>query len=146
MTVPRGSSYIWVTWITGLLAADKQCELSAWFRAHFSGFEKMPTDFNLAAWKAAHGEMVRARAAALKAEGYTVFVEDQNKVTLKGRAATLGGVPDLVAVRGAEALVVDCKSGKQRDSDSFQVLTYMRVLPITHAACRGVPLLSLIHI
>jgi len=45
-----------------------------------------------------------------------------------------------VALRGAEALVVDCKSGKQRDSDSFQVLTYMRVLPITHAACRGVPL------
>jgi len=140
MTVPRDSSYIWVTWITGLLAADKQCEWSAWFRAHFSGFERMPTDFNLAAWKAAHGEMVRARAEALKAEGYTVFVEDQNKFTLKGRAATLGGVPDLVAVRGAEALVVDCKSGKQRDSDSFQVLTYMRVLPLTHAACGGVPL------
>jgi len=49
MTVSRDSSYIWVTWITGLLAADKQCEWSAWFRAHFSGFEKMPTDFNLAA-------------------------------------------------------------------------------------------------
>ena len=49
-------------------------------------------------------------------------------------------MPDLVAVRGAEALVVDCKSGKQRGSDSFQVLTYMRVLPITHVACRGVPL------
>jgi len=76
----------------------------------------------------------------VKAEGYTVFVEDQNRFTLKGRAATLGGVPDLVAVRGAEALVVDSKSGKQRDSDAFQVLTYMRVLPITHAACRGVPL------
>ena len=49
-------------------------------------------------------------------------------------------MPDLVAVRGAEALVVDCKSGKQRDSDSFQVLTYMRVLPLTHAACRDLPL------
>ena len=140
MTVPRGSSYIWVTWISGLLAADKQCEWSAWFRAHFSGFEKMPTDFNLAAWKAAHGEMVRARAEALKAEGCAVFVEDQNKFTLKGRAATLGGVPDLVAVREGEGLVVDCKSGKQRNSDAFQVLTYMRVLPITHAACKDVTL------
>ncbi|MEI6451070.1 MAG: hypothetical protein WCP98_14170 [Actinomycetes bacterium] len=76
----------------------------------------------------------------MKAEGYTVFVEDQNRFTLKGRAATLGGVPDLVALRGAEALVIDCKSGKQRGSDAFQVLTYMRVLPLTHAACRGVPL------
>ncbi len=39
-----------------------------------------------------------------------------------------------------EGLVVDCKSGKQRDSDAFQVLTYMLVLPLTHAACRGVSL------
>jgi PD-(D/E)XK nuclease superfamily len=140
MTVPRGSSYILVTWITGLLAADKQCEWSAWFRAHFSGYEKVPTDFNLAAWKAAHGEMVRARAEALKAEGHAVYVEDQNRFSLKGQAATLGGVPDLVAVRGGEGLVIDCKSGKQRNADSFQVLTYMRVLPITHAACRDVTL------
>ena len=45
-----------------------------------------------------------------------------------------------MVVRGGEALVVDCKLGKQRGSDSFQVLTYMRVLPLTHVACRGVPL------
>ena len=140
MTVPRDSSYIWVTWITGLLAADRQCEWSAWFRAHFSGFEKMPTDFNLAAWKAAHGEMVRTRAEALRAEGWDVYVEDQNKFTLPGSAATLGGVADIVAVRDADGLVVDCKSGKQRDSDSMQVLTYMRVLPVTHAACKDVRL------
>ena len=83
--------------------------------------------------------MVRVRAEALKAEGYAVYVEAQNKITLKGQAATLGGVPDLVAVRGGEGFVIGCKSGKHRDSDFFQVHTYMRVLPITHAACRGVP-------
>jgi hypothetical protein len=140
MTIARDSSYIWVTWITGLLAADKQCEWSAWFRAHFTGYEKTPTDFNLAAWKAAHGEMVRARAEALRSEGYDVFVEDQNKFVLKGKAATLGGVPDLVALREGQGLVIDCKSGKQRNSDYFQVLTYMLVLPFTHAACRGLSL------
>lgn len=138
MTAPRESSYIWVTWITGLMAADRHCGWSAWFRAHFQGYDKVPSDFDLAAWKAAHGEMVRARADELRGEGYGVFVEDQNKFSLKGRAATLGGVPDLVAVRDGRALVVDCKSGRQRDSDSFQVLTYMLVLPLTHAACKDV--------
>jgi len=140
MTVPRDGSYVWVTWITGLMAADKHCEWSAWFRAHFQGFDKVPSDFDLAAWKAAHGEMVRARAEELRGEGYGVFVEDQNKFSLKGQAATLGGVPDLVAVRDGQGLVVDCKSGRQRDSDAFQVLTYMLVLPLTHEACRGVSL------
>lgn len=140
MTVPRDGSYIWVTWITGLMAADKHCEWSAWFRAHYSGYDKAPSDFDLAAWKAAHGEMVRARAGELRGQGFTVFVEDQNKFNLKGRAATLGGVADLVAVRDGEGLVVDCKSGQRRDSDAFQVLTYMLVLPLTHAACRGLDL------
>jgi hypothetical protein len=140
MTVPRDDSYIWVTWITGLMSADRQCEWAAWFRAHFQGFDKVPSTFDLAAWKAAHGEMVRARADELRGEGYTVFVEGQNKFTLKGKAATLGGVADLVAVRDGEGLVVDCKSGKQRDSDAFQVLTYMLVLPLTHEACRHVKL------
>jgi hypothetical protein len=80
--------------------------------------------------------MVRTRAIALKKEGYDVYIEQQNKFSLKGRAATLGGVPDLVAIRGAESLVIDCKTGQQRDSDYFQILTYMLVLPVTHPACR----------
>jgi len=140
MTVPRDGSYIWVTWITGLMAADKHCEWAAWFRAHFQGFDKVPSDFDLAAWKAAHGEMVRARADELRGQGYTVFVEDQNKFSLKGQAATLGGVADLLAVREGEGLVVDCKSGQRRDSDAFQVLTYMLVLPLTHPSCKGISL------
>ncbi len=140
MTVPRDGSYIWVTWITGLMAADRHCEWSAWFRAHYKGYEKTPSDFDLAAWKAAHGEMVRARADELRGEGHTVFVEEQNKFSLKGRAATLGGVADLVALRDGEGLVVDCKSGQRRDSDAFQVLTYMLVLPLTHPSCKGVTL------
>ena len=69
-----------------------------------------------------------------------VTVEDQNKFTLPGRATTLGGKPDIVAVRDCEGLVVDCKSGQQRDSAWFQVLTYMRVLPLTDARCGRVRL------
>lgn len=136
MATPRDASYIWVTWITGLLAGNSYCEWAAWYRAHYSGYDKRPTDLDLATWKAQHSEMVRTRAIALKKEGYDVYIEQQNKFSLKGRAATLGGVPDLVAIRGAESLVIDCKTGQQRDSDYFQILTYMLVLPVTHPACR----------
>lgn len=63
MTVPRDGAYIWVTWITGLLAADKQCEWSAWFRTHFKDFDRPPSDFNLAALKyAIEGLVSRAGA------------------------------------------------------------------------------------
>lgn len=148
MAIPREHPYIWVTWITGLLAGDRSCLWSAWYRAHFKDYERKPTGIDLATWTAVHGEMVRTRAEALRAAGDDVYVEDQNKFSLRGRAATLGGKPDLVAIQTAgeggqadarRALVVDCKSGKQRTSDYFQVLTYMLVLPHTHPACRGIP-------
>ena len=140
MTVPRDGSYIWVTWITGLLAADKHCAWSAWFRAHFQDFERRPATSTSRRGRRRTARWCVRRAEELRGEGYAVFVEDQNKFSLKGKAATLGGTPDLVAVRDGQGLVVDCKSGKQRNSDAFQVLTYMLVLPLTHEACRHLTL------
>jgi CRISPR/Cas system-associated exonuclease Cas4 (RecB family) len=137
VTTPRDSPYIWVKWITGILAGDRHCEWSAWFRAHNTGYEVPPPSADLVVWSAKHGEMVRSRADALRRDGYAVYVESQNKFRFQGKAAMLSGVPDLVAVRGAEALVVDCKTGQQRNGDYFQVLVYMLVLPFSHAACRA---------
>lgn len=137
MATPRREVYLWVTWLTKILAGDQSCEWSTWFKAHFQDFEKRPRDNDIVAWTARHGEMVRKRAEELRRDGYEVFVEDQNKFTLKGRAATLQGKPDIVAVKEDDFLVVDCKSGKQRDSDRFQVLIYMMILPLTHPACQG---------
>ena len=76
MTARRDNSYIWVMWITGLLSADKQCEWSAWFRAHYQDYAKTPSDFDLATWKAAHGGMVRTRADELRTDGWAAHVED----------------------------------------------------------------------
>ena len=135
MAIARDVPYIWVTWITGLLAGGNHCEWATWFRAHFQGYDKRPSNFAQATWRAQHSEMVRTRAARLRAQGYDVYIEDQNSFSYQGKAATLGGKPDLVAVRETEALVVDCKTGKQRDSDYFQVLTYMLLLLRTHSAC-----------
>ena len=84
MASPRDEPYVWVTWITKLLAGENHCEWAAWFRAHHT-YAKAPSDFDLAAWSAEHGAMVRERAAALRAEGLAVTVEGQNAFRLRGK-------------------------------------------------------------
>ena len=126
-----------MTWLTALLAGDAHCEWATWFRAH-NTYTKRPSDFNLTIWKSQHSDMVRTRAASLKAEGYSVYLENQNKMHIEGRAVTLGGCPDIIAVGAGEGLIVDCKTGQQRDSDVFQVMVYMLALPLMrHAASVG---------
>jgi hypothetical protein len=44
--------------------------------------------------------------------------------------ALLSGKPDIVATRGADALVVDCKSGARKDKDFWQVAIYLVILPL----------------
>lgn len=139
-TLRGGKPYLWVTWVTGLLSGENHCEFASWFRAHYRDFEKAPRNVDLTIWTAEHGEMVRRRAQELKDDGYTVFVEDQNGFSLKGAAAVLGGKADIVAISpsGNDAIVVDCKSGKPRDKDVFQVLIYMLVLPLAVSHCKCV--------
>lgn len=135
-TAPRSAPYIWVTWITKLLSGDDQCQWSSWFKAHFT-YDKAPRDFDVAAWTAAHNDMLRKRVAALTADGWLVFLENQNAFNLHGEIATLAGKPDILAVRDKEARVIDCKTGKRRDSDYQQVLVYLQMLPLTHDAVKG---------
>jgi hypothetical protein len=136
MPSQRDVPYIWVTWLASLLSGDNHCEWAAWFRAHFHHLRQYRS-FGEVKWQADHAEMLRARVDELQKRGYQVFIEGQNNFNLKGRAATLGGTPDIVAIGEQDAWVIDCKSGKQRDSHFFQVLIYMLMLPITHHACRG---------
>lgn len=138
MAKSRGKPYVWVTWMTRFIAGDAQCYWALWFRAHYT-YEKRPDERagNLSQWKANHADMVRARAAELREQGWTVFLEAQNKFTLRGKTALLGGAADIVAIKGMDALVVDCKTGQQRDSDYYQVLTYQLALPLCLPALKG---------
>ena len=137
MTTPRRDPFLWPTWVTKILAGEQSCEWQAWFKAHFQGYEKAPRDGDLTAWTARHTELLQKRAAQLRSEGYEVFVEDQNKFTLRGKSCTLQGKPDIVAIKDDDYVVVDAKGGKPRDSDHFQVLIYMMVLPLCHPKCLG---------
>jgi hypothetical protein len=142
-TTARPDPWIYVTWITGILSGEKHCELAPWLLTHFR-IEKRPRAFDLAAWTAEHTDLVLARARSLGFEGYDVFLEDQNDFRLKGRAGTLSGKCDLVAVRDDDVLVEDVKTGHQKDADFQQVLVYMLALPLLAAAPRPSPMVQAI--
>jgi hypothetical protein len=133
---PRGSrSYIWPTWVTGLLAGSDKCVWKAWYKAHFR-YAKREGDgnFNLKEWTKQHNEMTDSRVQRLKDEGWPmVTIEDQNSFKLEGQRGTLSGKPDIVAIDPTEAraLVIDEKSGRERESDVWQIMVYMFALPMT---------------
>ncbi len=135
--VKRSNPFIWVSWLSKLMAGEKQCEWASWFRSHYI-WEKLPSGLDLAKWTADHAQLLRARKAELEAEGFTVYVEDQNSFTLMGETGIeVSGKPDLVAIRGQEAYVEDCKTGTPRHSDHFQVLVYMLALPHVEGPWKG---------
>lgn len=134
-TTARREVWIYATWLSGLLSGEKHCAFSPWIRSNFK-IEKRPRDFDLAAWTAEHTDMVIARARELEADGWTVFLEDQNEFKLRGQAGVLSGKCDIVAVRGDEAKISDCKSGQQRDSDFWQVLEYILALQLIGSSAR----------
>jgi len=130
----RRSPYTWVSWITAYLAGDASCQFTPWLQSNYT-FNKLERGgFDLASWKVDHANMVDQRATDLRLDGWTVWLEDQNKFTIKGRFTTLAGKPDLVATKDTDALVVDCKSGQRRGSDLMQVVLYLYALPLCHAA------------
>mgnify|MGYP001170398126 FL=1 len=144
MKLLRQSPYIWFTWLTKLLAGEAQCEWASWFKAHHK-YDKLPSDFNLTQWTAEHNQMLQERAQFYRDMGYTVYTEDQNSFMLEGEnGEILSGKADIVANRGSDAIVEDCKTGQPRNSDQMQVLIYMLVLPLSVQHCAGLQLDGLI--
>ena len=144
MKLLRQSPYIWVTWLTKLMAGEAQCEWASWFKAHHK-YDKLPSDFNLTQWTAEHNQMLQERAQLYRDMGYTVYTEDQNSFMLEGEnGEILSGKADIVAIRGSNAIVEDCKTGQPRNSDQMQVLIYMLVLPLSVQHCAELQLDGLI--
>ena len=134
---PRENPYIWVTWLAKLLAGESSCEWSAWFRAHYQDWAKPPSDFNQPQWMLDHTALVNQARESREALGYTVFTENQNTFRLRGRSATVAGKPDLIAVKGGDAVIIDAKTGKPGPAHSAQVLTYMYAVPKALEQYRG---------
>jgi hypothetical protein len=137
----RTDPYIWVSWLTRLLAGESQCEWSAWFRAHHRDYDKVPSDFDLAAWTMEHNDLVASRRDQLQREGFEVYVEDENAFRRIGKTGiVVSGKPDILAMRDGVGVIEDCKTGRPRASDPMQVLAYLLLLPIKNPRCTGVEL------
>ncbi|MBD1825029.1 Dna2/Cas4 domain-containing protein [Cyanobacteria bacterium FACHB-DQ100] len=134
----RDDPYIWVTWLTPLLAGSNHCQWAAWFQANHK-FDKIESD--MSAVLAKHDRLVKERAGQLESEGYTVYIEDQNKFTIIGKdgRTKVAGKADIVAIRGDEIVVEDCKTGRQKSDHVMQVLCYMLLLPLSGGSvhCRN---------
>lgn len=125
--IKRESPYIWVTWLTPLLAGSSFCQWASWFQANYT-FEKPSSDFS--EWRIKHGRLLNKRVKKLESEGYNVYIEDENKFTIIGRngITKVAGKADIVAIKGNQIIVEDCKTGQKKDADLMQVLTYMLLL------------------
>lgn len=139
MMVPRSSPYIHVGWLRKLMVGGNSCEWASWFKAHYQNYDKVPGDFNLASWKVNHTALLAKIRGEREAEGKVVLLEDQNRFSLRGKTGiTLAGVPDLIALCGANAgTIYDAKTGRPNDADVVQVMIYMWALPLARSEYKG---------
>jgi CRISPR/Cas system-associated exonuclease Cas4 (RecB family) len=131
-----GKAAIWVTWLAKLLGGHR-CIYSAWFKSHYryDKFEEQALD--LVKWNREHNALMAARVKELEADGWTVMVEDQNAFKLEGEVAVVAGKPDIVATKPGQVLVVDGKTGRERESDLWQVLFYLFAIPKSRPDLKG---------
>lgn len=135
MKQKRDKVFIWVTWLTGLISGDKQCEYASWLKAHYQ-YDKKPSTFDLTKWNIKHNQLVHKSRDKLEEEGYAVTIEDQNsfKITLP-EGITVSGKADIIGLLGPYSgikclgVVKDCKTGYPKNSDTVQILLYMIFLP-----------------
>ena len=130
MSKRRESPYVWITWVNRLLAGEDYCEWSSWFKANYerNSYKKEPSNFDTAKWHMEHTALLLKTRQKFEADGYEVFIQNQNRIRLQGQTAMLSGIPDLIGLSGSTAVVVDVKTGQPSPSHSTQVLIYMYAL------------------
>ncbi|MCY7275196.1 MAG: CRISPR-associated protein Cas4 [Phormidesmis sp. CAN_BIN44] len=135
---PKPFPSIWVTWLARLMADEIQCHWAIWFRTHYK-YEKLISSFDSAKWNANHQALLRSRVYDLEAEGYTVYLEGENwfEITGKSFPVKVSGKPDIVEIGSDGGFVEDCKTGRRKNSDLYQVLIYLLLLPASQSKCRG---------
>lgn len=130
MTRQRDGVYVWVTWLSRLMAGDVQCHWASWFRSHYTAYTKAPSDFQLATWTVEHNKCLDVLCKECSTKSLTYFKENQNNFTVRRGSMTIGGKPDLIVLENDKSYTVyDVKTGQSRASDVIQVMLYMTFLP-----------------
>lgn len=130
MTRQRSGCYVWVTWLAKLMAGDVQCQWGSWFRSHYMGYSKAPSDFQQATWVVEHNKCLDELCSECGAQSLSYFKESQNSFTARRGGMTIGGKPDLIVLESDKSYTVyDVKTGQPKASDVIQVMLYMSFLP-----------------
>ncbi len=66
--------------------------------------------------------------------------ENWFEISGKSNAVKVSGKPDILAISGQQGFVEDCKTGRKKNSDLYQVLIYLLLLPVSSSRCRGLTL------
>jgi PD-(D/E)XK nuclease superfamily len=142
MTYPKRKPSIWITSVAKLLAGDAQCWWQSWFKAHFSGYDKLSGGFNEAEWKMAHTALLDSihQQAEIDYPEAKISVEDENAFWLNGESCDLGGKPDLVIALPDRVIIDDAKTGQPKASDVIQMMLYMYALPRAFEKYRDKPM------
>ena len=122
VAVPRGTPYIWATWLPRLLTGENSCEWAVWFKAHYQDWTRTPSELNQTEWMLNRTSLLNEHKTQWEARGQDVYVEGQNSFRLRGQSATLAGRPDLIVVRNDDALIIDIKAGQQQRSHYVQIM------------------------
>lgn len=140
MTRARSGVYVWVTWLSKLMAGEANCQWSAWFRSHYTGYTKAPGDFQLATWTVEHTQLLDELTKERSALGETIYKESQNDFrATRPSGLAIAGRPDLISVEpdSGHCIVYDTKTGSPRQSDIIQVALYMMLLPYATPLYKG---------
>jgi hypothetical protein len=131
VTTRRSENYLYVTWLSKLMAGEVSCQWATWFRTHYQDFPRVPSDPSLALHVAQHTQLLVELTEERRASGERTVLEAQGFFRVRlSPTMVIGGKPDLVTIDAeGRAKVWDCKSGKQKHSDTLQVMLYMLCLP-----------------
>lgn len=130
MTTDRKQPYIWVTWLSKVMAGEQPCLWQSWFKAHFQDYAKAG-DFDSARWNIEHTRLLTTTRIELARQDVELHVEDRNSFRYEDSSgAVIAGRPDIVAIEDDTATVLDCKTGRLKLSDQIQVQICMSLLPV----------------
>lgn len=141
MATARDTTYIWVSWLAKLMAGQQACEFSAWFKAHYQ-YDKLPGDFDPAAWKMEHARLVRELRLERLQAGEAVYVGASNAFRYQPRpGVTLAGRPDLVSDDFLLSPTVHAvRTGRPKASDLIEIMIALHSLPLAVERYRGIQL------
>lgn len=136
MAKAREEKFVWVTWLSRLMAGETSCHWAPWFKVRYEA-ERIPPKSELISWKIDHNRQVNELRKSLLSERKKVLSENQVRFRYQISGLTFAGAPDLISLFEDELEIYDYKTGSPRDSDQVQVMIYMYCLPRAKSEFQG---------